>query len=120
MIRAPRISTLFPYTTLFRSADNIIGSGRIVAAVGIGATILGTIVYIDKSQSMISGARDNLLPIVIDNQATSSKAIPAAMLAASGIVLSGIGVSIIAKGVAHKHNLQISAAERGIGLTLNF
>src|SRR5256885_8719097 len=35
MIRRPPRSTLFPYTTLFRSAPDQLGTGRVVEALGL-------------------------------------------------------------------------------------
>src|SRR5690349_22121402 len=68
MIRRPPRSTLFPYTTLFRSADRVLEGlvqvppgGRLVG-VGLGQPPLGVLLSLggpdDRLAGVLTGARD--------------------------------------------------------------
>src|SRR2546430_7463035 len=57
MIRRPPRSTLFPYTTLFRSLENIPGSAHPMDVMRTGVSVLGTLEP-EKPDHSSAGARD--------------------------------------------------------------
>src|SRR5438477_1412426 len=57
MLRPPPSSTLFPYTTLFRSLDAGCGTGLLTLAVLRSLKVQATITAIDLSASSIATAR---------------------------------------------------------------
>src|SRR5256885_4364864 len=58
MIRRPPRSTLFPYTTLFRSLANLVrpgaATGGVVTALGLGLTLLATVTLLSRSEEHTS------------------------------------------------------------------
>src|SRR3712207_7267908 len=51
MIRRPPRSTLFPYTTLFRSGDKYILDGMLVSGAGVGGEKSGHVIVRDRAMS---------------------------------------------------------------------
>lgn len=108
-----------------KKAVNTIYAGAIITGVGVATTAFGITKYLEHSEKVIDDSYDGLLNVIINNQAQMNKSIPSALIATSGVVLAGVGATIIIKGVMKKNDVEFAIKTygqggTGMGVTINF
>lgn len=106
-----------------KSANTLTIVGGIVIAGGIAVSAIGFDNYKSYSKGM---SEDGNIPTITSNQVQINKTIPAALLGLSGVIISGIGTSILIKGITRKNDIQVELVKYsftssiGLGVKLNF
>ena len=109
-----------------QQASNIIYTGAAITGVGVIASVVGISKYVSESKKITNGdIFSGQLPALLDNQYQMNKTIPAALLAGTGVVLAGIGSTIIVKGIMKKNDIEFMMNTYGVtggsmGLKINF
>lgn len=104
----------------YKNANTLVVVGTVVTIAGAVIAAVGVDNYTTKSR--LVSEDDGIM----NNQVQMNKTIPAAILGLSGVIISGIGTSILIKGITRKNDIKVELVKYsftssvGVGVKLNF